>query len=202
MNTDYITDEEMLYMIEENNEDAVENLIKKYSNLIDICVKKYNNNLESCGLEEKDLYQEGLLGLLEASRRYDKGKDVKFKTYASTCIESNILSLIRTAKRKKHNILNESYSLDKEIDGEIDAYSIIKNNEKTPEEKLIIDQILEETYERIKKEFTSFEYQVFILNIKGYKNEEIAKILDKNTKSIENTLQRIKIKMKTIKKNL
>ena len=70
----YEIDNEILFMIEEENEDATLALIDKYSNLINICISKYNKYLEKIGLEEKDLYQEGLLGLLEAANRFDKNK--------------------------------------------------------------------------------------------------------------------------------
>lgn len=199
---DYVIDNEVLYMIEETNEDAVTALIEKYSNLINMCVKKYNIYLDKIGIEEKDLYQEGLLGLLEASNRFDKNKQVQFKTYASTCIESRIITFLKTSTRKKHTYLNESLSLDNVHEDEKSLYEFTAKTEMTPEEKIMINSEINEVYGKIKKCLTEFELNVFILDIKGYKNKEIATILSKNVKSIENTLQRIKIKLAKIKKDL
>lgn len=199
---DYSTDNEVLYMIEETNEDAVASLIEKYSDLINICVKKYNAYLYKIGIEEKDLYQEGLLGLLEASNRFDKNKQVQFKTYATTCIESRIITFLKTATRKKHMYLNDSLSLDNVREDEKSLYEFTSKTEMTPEEKIMYNSEIKEVYEKIKELLTDFELNVFILNIKGYKNKEIAEMLSKNVKSIENTLQRVKVKLAKIKKDL
>lgn len=198
----YEIDNEILFMIEESNEDAVESLINKYSNLINICISKYNKFLEKIGLEEKDLYQEGLLGLLEASNRFDKNKQVKFVTYATTCIDSRIKTYLKMASRNKHSYLNNSLSLDNIYEDDISLYDFAKKDEMTPEEKIVFDSTLNEIYSKLKKLLTSFEYNVFSLHIKGYKNEEIAYKLNKDKRSIENTLYRIKTKLRDIKKDL
>ena len=53
-----------------------------------------------------------------------------------------------------------------------------------------------------KKEMTYFEQQVFELKINGFEYKEIAVILDKDAKSIDNALQRIKLKLKKVYYNL
>ena len=196
------TDNEMLYMIEEENEDAVLSLIDKYDSIINKIVKKYYNRNVNLGIDEKDLYQEGLLGLLEAINRYDKNKEVLFKTYASKCIETNIITFIRKCARKKHSVLNDSVSLDKEIDEDNDVYTLIKDEEFNPEERILFNSIIEETKGKLKETLTDFEYKVFILNVKDYKAKEIADITNKDIKSVFNALQRIRKKLSILKKDL
>ena len=187
----YEIDNEILFMIEEENEDATLALIDKYSNLINICISKYNKYLEKIGLEEKDLYQEGLLGLLEAANRF-----------ATTCIDSRIKSYLKTSTRNKHSYLNNSLSLDNIYEDDITLYDFASADEVTPEEKILLESELKEIYQRLKQVLTDFEYVVFSLHIKGYKNEEIASKLKKEKRSIENTLYRIKTKLKEVKKDL
>ena len=67
---------------------------------------KYN------GLEINDLIQEGFLGLSNAITHYNENKDTSFYTFAKTCIERRMISLIISTKRLKHKILNESLSLE------------------------------------------------------------------------------------------
>lgn len=50
-------------------------------------------------------------------------------------------------------------------------------------------------------ELTGLEQQVFELKINGFEYKEIALILDKDVKSIDNALQRIKLKLKRILEN-
>ena len=54
---------------------------------------------------------------------------------------------------------------------------------------------------KIKDVLTEFEYQVFELLISGFKYKEIASILDKDGKSIDNAIQRLKVKIKEIIKS-
>ena len=49
---------------------------------------------------------------------------------------------------------------------------------------------------KVKNNLTEFEEQVFELHISGFKYKEIAEMLDKTPKSIDNTIQRIKTKIK------
>lgn len=197
---EYEIDNELLSLAEESNEEAANELINKYSNIINICISKYNNYLQTIGLEEKDLYQEGLLGLLEAINRFDKDRNVKFNTYATKCIDSRIKSYLKMASRNKHSYLNNSISLDEIYD--VDIYNVTKGIEVTPEDRIILREQLNEVNNLVKNKLTDFELKVFKLKNKGYKNNEISKILTKDKRSIENTIHRINNKLKEIKKDL
>ena len=113
---EYETDEELLYLVSENTEEADEVIFKKYDPVINYYSKKYSNLVIGKGIDQSDLYQEGLIGLSEAVNAYKKNKDIKFSTFAFTCIKRKMISAIRVANRKKHSILNDSYSLDFKFD--------------------------------------------------------------------------------------
>ena len=105
-------DSELLYLIEDNNEDAKELIYKRYSNVISYYSKKYYPLIQGKGLDEADLYQEGMLGLHEAINHFKEQKDIKFSTFAFICIKRKIITALRNASRKKYSILNNSLSID------------------------------------------------------------------------------------------
>lgn len=196
---DYNTenDNELLFMIEENDEAAEKILIDKYDNIIKIILRKYSSTVSALGLDEKDLYQEGLLGLMRAIKTYDKDKNVLFYTYASICIDFAIKSCIRTASTQKNQILNTSCSLDTLLDDEKqNFYSLIKDERTNPELSIISKEEESNEIDVLKQKLAPFESQVLDLKLLGFTNEEIANAVGKEKKSIENTLSRIKSKYK------
>ena len=72
----------------------------------------------------------------------------------------------------------------------------IKDSTPNPEETVIDIEKENTLIENIKKELTDFENEVFSLLISGFKYQEIAEILEKDKKSIDNAIQRIKQKLK------
>ena len=106
MNYDEINDYEVLSMVADN-EDATELLFKKYKPLIVGLAKKIYNNNQNTGFDLNDLIQEGMIGFSTAINTFDENKDTTFFTYAKTCIERRLISLIKSASRLKHQILNQ-----------------------------------------------------------------------------------------------
>ena len=185
-------------MVEENDERAEQILIKKYEPIINSIIKKYRHMITKLGLDESDLYQEGLLGLMRAIKYYDKDKCVLFYTYATICIDSMIKTSIRRASTQKNEILNSSFSLDSLLDEEsgLDYYDLIQDNSANPESTIANEQEQSAEVNALKKNLTEFESSVLDLKLIGFTNEEIALILSKEKKSIENTISRIRIKYK------
>ena len=186
-------DNELLFLISENDEQAFETLIERYNSVIQNVIKKYKNKANSIGLEIKDLKQEGLIGLTTAVKTYDSIKEASFRTYANILIERYIQDIIKSHSRIKYHSLNSAISLDTfSIEEQQSLYSVVERNDITPEIKLID---LENRVEIVKL-LTPFELKVYELKLDGKSNKEISKILEKTTRSIENTIQRIKIKLK------
>ena len=82
-------------------------LLKKYSYL----VRKRANGLFLIGADKDDLLQEGMIGLFTAVISYNEEKDASFDTFASLCINRQMISAIRGANRYKHKLLNEYISI-------------------------------------------------------------------------------------------
>lgn len=192
-----MSDNELLELIKENDEFALEELIERYKVSINSIILKYKKNINSLGLDIKDLYQEGLIALFDAIKTYDENKDASFKTYTNIVINRKMLDLIKSHNRVKYLSLNSAVSLDSIIDedGERSLYDKLEMDTLTPINKLISDE--DRMY--LKNNLTEFELKVYELKYEGKTNTEIALILDKDVKSIRNTIDRIKNKFKEIK---
>lgn len=188
-------DYELLSYIAEGNEDANNIIIKKYEPLINKIATKMLSYCLNNGLEKSDLIQEGMIGLNHAIDRYQEKEDVLFYTYAKKCIERKIISVVIASNRNKNKILNESISYD---DEENLLLKFIKSQTPSPEEQVINLELEENLLIKIKKILTDLEEQVFTLLISGFKYREIAEILEKDQKSIDNAIQRIKNKIRKI----
>ncbi len=191
-------DYELLNYIQEGNEDANNIIIKKYEPLINKIAIKMLPYCKNNGLEKSDLVQEGMIGLNHAIERYHEQKDVLFYTYAKKCIQRKMISVVISSNRNKNKILNESISYD---DDENQFLKFIKSENPSPEEEIINIELEENLLHKIKVSLTDLEDQVFSLLISGFKYREIAEMLDKDGKSIDNTIQRIKVKIKNILKD-
>lgn len=191
-------DYELLSYISENNEDASEILFKKYEPLIVSISNKMYKYCKNTGLEINDLIQEGMLGLNQAINSFKEQKDTSFYTYAKTCIDRKIISLVVGSKRLKHKILNESLSLEL-VDEEgnyVQIESILSDDSNNPEKLIINSEQKKELLKNIYSKLTDFETQVFELKVNDFTYKEIASILDKTPKAIDNALQRIRTKIK------
>lgn len=201
MNYKDYNDFELLSYVSENNEEASEVLFEKYHPLINATANRLFCYCKNTGLEINDLTQEGMLGLNLAITSFDNDKEASFYTYAKKCIERKMISLVVGARRLKHKFLNESLSLELS-DEETKTYIVEKNledNSYNPEEILLNTESVEELIKEVSSTLTDFEVQVFELKLNGFEYKEIAEILDKDTKSIDNALQRIKSKIKKIR---
>ena len=197
MNYKELNDNELLFLTAENNEEATNLLINKYKNLILSNLKEYLKEYNIIGVEIADLYQEGLIGLLHAVNTFDKEKDVTFYTYANACIKTSLLSAFRQTFRMKNRILNNSYSLDKLIEEtNYNYYEIFKDYRNDPDVLLTREEEENELINRIKSKLSKNEKTIFELKLKGLSNSEIANLMDKDKKYVENTMFRINRKYK------
>ena len=148
-----------------------------------------------------DLIQEGMIGFSIAINTFDDQKNTTFFTYARTCIMRRVNSSIVAANRLKHQILNESISVEI-LDNEKNPDNQILSDTKTnPESLLIENENVQEIKKILDRELTEFEKKVCDLKTSGFDYKEIAEILNKTPKSIDNAFSRIKAKVQKSLKN-
>lgn len=201
MNYRDYNDYELLSYISEKNEEASEVLFEKYRPLILATANRMLGYCKNTGLELNDLIQEGMLGLNLAMNSFDEEKDTSFYTYAKMCIERKIISQVVASRRLKHKVLNDSLSLENTDENNTDYVydKSLTDNSYNPEEILFNGENERDLVKEVSDILTDFEAQVFELKINGFDYKEIAEILDKDIKAIDNALQRIKVKIKKLK---
>lgn len=141
------------------------------------------------GGDREDLVQEGMVGLVKAYNSFDQDKNANFKTYASHCIENEIINAIKAAARKKHSPLNESLEIPE---------SLPAGRRSSPEDELIYKEFWDNLKTNKDNIFGKLEHEVFLRLLQGETYLEIASALSKTPKQIDNAIQRIKAKIKRL----
>ncbi len=195
-------DSELYMMICEENEDAKEILYEKYKYVINIIIKKYSFVASQVGIDSNELYSEALLGFTDAINGYKDDKNAAFPTFLSLCVGRRLKKAIVHASSKKNKIINESYSLDKIYDKTgLPLIELISDEQKAdPLISISEKEHYLELVNKIKSGLSQFECQVFELMLNDFNYNEISALLEKTPKQIDNTIQRIKSKAKTILK--
>lgn len=190
-----LTDETLVKMAQEGSSTAEEYLIEKYRTV----AKHKTKSFFIVGGDNEDVIQEGMIGIYKAIRDYDCEKDATFKTFAELCITRQIISATKKANRLKHKPLNQYVSLsaeDDELEGGNELSNMLAANSiDEPESIYVIKEIIECITENDKGLFSPLESQVLEEKIKGNSYTNIAKLLGKEPKAIDNALQRIKKKI-------
>lgn len=107
--------EEESLMIEkslEGDEKARNKLIEHNLRLVVFLAKKYENT----GVELEDLVSIGTIGLMKGVRTYKPDKNIKLATYASRCIDNEILMFLRKNKKRRGEVSFED-SLSYDVEG-------------------------------------------------------------------------------------
>ena len=104
-------EQEYLSRMSQGDEDARQKLIEHNLRLVAHIVKKYYGVSD----EQDDLVSIGTIGLIKAINTYKPDKNIKLSSYASRCIENEILMYFRSAKKSSQDIsLNETIDTDKD----------------------------------------------------------------------------------------
>ena len=169
--------------------EATEEIFKNFEKILLYHGKKYFIP----GGNKDDIFQEASIGLIQAIRSYDKNKKQSFENFAFLCIKRQLIGVIRNSNCGKNKFLNTA-SPDKELDGFIyEKRSIRFYN---PEEILLSKEKIRELNIYLKYKLSKKEKEIFRYLVADFSYIEIAKKLKRNTKSIDNTIQRIKNKIK------
>ena len=109
----------------ERAEEARRILIERNLRLVAHIAKKYQNVDE----DMEDLISIGTIGLIKAVNTFDSDKTIKLSSYASKCIENELLMMLRGRKKKAREVsLYEPIGMDKE-GNEISLLDVIENEQ-------------------------------------------------------------------------
>ena len=189
------TDEELVEQFKAGDIYAQDYLLDKYKNLVKAKERSYFLN----GAGEEDIIQEGMIGLFKAIRDYSPEKNCSFKSFAELCVTRQIITAVKSSTRQKHMPMINYLSLDKSaFDSEgdkpvIDSLQVTSEND--PQTLLIKRDDKADLAQKINSSLSRFEKRVLEMYLDGMSYDEIARIIGKSYKSIDNGLQRVKKKL-------
>ena len=194
-----VSDDELIMMIRESSDDAKDMIYSKYRYIVDFYIKKYKNIAFKLGIEIKDLNQEALVGFSDAILNYNSDSNAALKTFISLCVERRLHAFLLKSSRKKNLMLNDALSLEHEYKSFNSTLAdiISDNNENNPLTKMTRIERYNDLVASIYNGLSQNEKDVLTLMLDGLNYNDIASILNMNVKSVDNTIQRIKNKVKT-----
>lgn len=184
-----LSDEQLLEKISQGETACMDLLIERYKRQI----RNQARALFLIGGDSDDLIQEGMLGLFKAIQDYRPEKGVSFQAFAKLCISRQLYTAISASNRQKHVPLNSYVELSPELGEDADVL-----REKSPEERFIDQENLRSLFEEMLKALTPLEQAVLKAYLAGESYTEIAAAMQKTPKSIDNTLQRIRRKLRKV----
>lgn len=170
--------EEQFYLTKKQQGDkkARDILIEKNLRLVAHIAKKYEANKEL----QEDLISIGTIGLIKAVDNFNTDKNTRLATYASRCIENEILMHLRATKKTNQEVsLNEVVGIDKD-GSEVVLEDLIANHDKDIVEQIYQQDKINELLEHFKvlsdKEQDLLNKRYGLNNSKKYTQKEIAKM--------------------------
>jgi len=122
-------EQEALEALEQGSEDAKQRLIERNLRLVVFIARRFENT----GVNLVDLISIGTIGLIKAVGTYRRDKNIKLATYASRCIENEILMHIRKISNQKTEI-----SLDEPINMDYDGNELLLSDILGTDEDMIL----------------------------------------------------------------
>ena len=192
-----LSDDEVALLAQGGDGQALVYLLDKYKNFVRARARSYF----LIGADHEDIVQEGMIGLYKAIRDYKADKQTSFRAFAELCVKRQIITAIKTATRQKHVPLNSYVSLNKPLyDEESDRtlMDVIEGRVTNPEDLFISQEEVNHIHEQIDVLLSDLEKQVLEAFMDGKSYQEIAQMLGRHVKSIDNALQRVKHKLEKL----
>ena len=176
------------------NQEAIDIIFKTFAPILKITSNKYF----FYGCDRDDVFQEAMIGLLTAINYYKSDRTASFKTFAILCINRHLISKTIYFNSKKNKILTSSISAS-DLDSK--EYNQIKSKNHSPEDicfsnekKSYLNTSLEKILSKSEKEM--YNYLLLEMNY-----HEISLKTKRTSKNIDNTIQRVRRKVKGIIKD-
>ncbi len=148
-----------LKLCKEGDKAARDKLIEHNLRLVAHIVKKYN----MIDKETDDLISIGTIGLIKAIDTFDEEKGIRLATYASRCIDNELLMMLRSGKRlSKEVYLYDPIGSDRE-GNEINLLDIIEEAEIDIVENIVLEDDIKKLYHIIGKVLTDREREIICL---------------------------------------
>lgn len=165
---------------------AFEELLCRYAPLLDSMTARYLTG-ELSGQDREDLHQEAVLGFYRALMRYDLDQDkVQFGLFAKECIRNGLISSLRVLKRQAQILLLDD-------DPSSDAQAPSSDN---PASRIMEEEAYRQLYGQIRRQLSPYENRIWWLYLSGRTAKEIAALVEKDERSVQNAIYRIRKKLR------
>ena len=193
------SDEDLIQMLRAGDAEIADYIMEKYKPL----VRKKSNAMYLIGGETEDLIQEGMIGLFKAVRDFNLEKESSFFSFAELCITRQLYSALEASNRKKHIPLNTYISFSNQDDSDgLNLEQMLTDETASPEQMMIENETKEEFFQRLEEKLSPMEKKVLSMYLDGNTYTQIAELMNKAPKSIDNSLQRIRGKILSLKEEL
>ena len=157
------------------------------------------------GAEIDDLVQEGMIGLYRAICVFDKTKNKSFNAFASLFIHRKMQNAVKLASRKKNEPLNTYVpinSFDDKGDDEENLNFVIADDSSNVEEYFLDKELKTIVISKVKDVLSNEQYKLLKMFLCGHSYADMANRTNMTVKQVDNTIQAIKKKLKSIKGEL
>ncbi len=187
---------EVLSKIDEENSDSRQILVERNLRLVVYIAKKFENT----GVDLEDLISIGTIGLMKAINTFNVDKNIKLATYASRCIENEILMYLRRSNKIKGEV-----SIDEPLNQDRDGNELLLSDILGTDEDVIYKNLEEEVdYKLLKIAISKLtEKEKYIMNLRfgmeGNKEKtqkEVADMLGISQSYISRLEKKIMLKMR------
>lgn len=186
-------DYELIYMVNEKNEDAYSILYEKYQPLLKKYASSYYQAYRKYGVEYDDLCQEAYLAFDRAVRYYQEESETLFYTFLCITVRSKILNYVKGLQTKKRSVYIDSLSLDFSF-GEKE-YSLLDSIENScalnPEGECLKTDIYQKIHDFCVN-LDNESSQMFELYWNGFTNLEISSLLEIDFSKVILVLRRLR----------
>lgn len=171
---------ETVLKAQSGDRDAENEMIQLYCPLVIKIARSFYVATEE---DREDLVQAGMIGLMNAVRKFDVEKGATFKTFASTCIRNEILTAIHKNSRLETLPIGD-------IEDASDGTDVVRDYEEKEMADLLLRTFRDVLNER--------EYSVLRLYLTAHTYQEISDILGITKKQVDNSIYSLRKKIKDL----
>lgn len=187
----------LISLAREHDEDATEELIRIFKPKVIAISREYF----LVGADFDDLLQEGMIGLYRAIISYDETKNHNFSAFASLCIHRQIQNAVKLANRKKNAPLNQYIPINYlgGVKADDEPVTLIIKDDGDIEQSFIAKETNAILLSKVQEILSAEQFALLKLFLNGETYQAMASKTNKTIKQVDNMIQAIKRKLKTIK---
>lgn len=194
-----ISDKDIIELLEQGDEKAKDLIYEKYGYIIDVMLKKYYKGISIFLIDKEELRCEALVGFSNGINHYLENKEASLATFLSICTARKIIQYFEKNNSSKYRFMKDTLSIEYEPQSGKSIYDLYAaSNATEPLNTLTSEENVKDIINLSKETLSPFEYRVFKYMVSGLNYNAIAKKLDKTPKQIDNTMYRIKSKLKNV----